>query len=143
MELQRKVDDSRKNFKFITDETFNNLTITARKKGAVIIRGPKEAEEHLEKLGASAANIGDVLIFKKDVCISEVLEETYHFEQNISKMNDDKGEPLWSILNEIDAKQYLLDNADKYRIPRNEIELTERQLKSYKQQLEEYQKGGK
>ncbi|MBO5198051.1 MAG: phage minor capsid protein [Lachnospiraceae bacterium] len=143
MELQRKVDDSRKNFKFITDETFNNLTITARKKGAVIIRGTKEAEEHLEKLGASAANIGDVLIFKKDVCISEVLEETYHFEQNISKMNDDKGEPLRSILNEIDAKQYLLDNADKYRIPRNEIELTERQLKSYKQQLEEYQKGGK
>lgn len=138
MELQRKIDDSRGELKFISDETFDNLTITARKKGAVIIRGTEDAEEHLKKQGAAAANIGDVLIFRKNVCISEVLEETYHFEQNILKMNDDKKEPLRSILNEIDAKRYLLKNADKYKIPRNEIELTQRQLESYQQQLEEY-----
>lgn len=138
MELYRKTDDARNGFKFISDETFNNLTISARKKGAVIIRGTKEAEEHLERQGAAASNIGDVLIFRKDVCISEVLEETYHFEQNTLKMNNDKKEPLRSILNEIDAKRYLLKNADKYKIPRNEIELTKRQLESYQRQLEEY-----
>lgn len=143
MELYRKTDDEREGFKFITDEIFNNLTIAARKKGAVIIRGTKEAEEHLKKQGAAASNIGDVLIFRKDVCISEVLEETYHFEQNILKMNDDKGEPLRSILNEIDAKQYLLKNAGKYKIPRNEVELTKNQLESYQRQLEEYRKDGK
>lgn len=92
-------------------------------------------------MGAAAANLGDVLIFRKDVCISEVLEETYHFEQNLSKMNDDKGEPLRSILNEIDAKQYLINNADKYKIPRKEIELTKQQLSSYQKTLEEYEKG--
>lgn len=140
MELYRKTDDARNSFKFISDETFNNLTISARKKGAVIIRGTREAEEHLERQGAAASNIGDVLIFRKDVCISEVLEETYHFEQNTLKMNNDKTEPLRSILNEIDAKQYLLENADKYKIPRNEIELTKRQLEAYQQQLEEYGK---
>lgn len=43
MELYRKTDDEREGFKFITDEIFNNLTIAARKKGAVIIRGTKEA----------------------------------------------------------------------------------------------------
>lgn len=141
IELPRKLDNLREGFNFISDETFTNLTIAARKKGAVIIRGTKEAEEHLEKLGAAASNIGDVLVFRKDVCISEVLEEMHHFEQNLSGMNRDKEEPLRSILNEIDAKRYLLDVADKFKIPRNEIELTRRQLQSYQQQLEDYRKG--
>ena len=70
-----------------------------------------------------------------------MLEETYHFEQNIAKMNDDKGEPLRSILNEIDAKQYLLDNANKYKIPRNEIEVTQKQLVEYQKQLEKFRTG--
>ena len=52
-------------------------------------------------------------------------------------MNNDKPEPLRSVLNEIDAKQYLLDNAEKYKIPRNEIELTKKQLMSYQKQLKE------
>lgn len=142
MELYRKASDPREGFKFISDNAFSNLTIAARKKGAVIIRGTKEAEEHLERLGAAASNIGDVLVFRKNVCVSEVLEEVHHFEQNLVKMNNDKSEPVRSILNEIEAKQYLLDNAEKYKIPRNEIELTEKQLQSYQKQLDKYQKGG-
>jgi hypothetical protein len=141
IELKRKASDPRKGLKFISDDVFNNLTIAVKKKGAIIIRGTKEAEEHLEKQGAAASIVGDALIFRKDVCISEVLEETYHFEQNIAKMNDDKGEPLRSILNEIDAKQYLLDNANKYKIPRNEIEVTQKQLVEYQKQLEKFRKG--
>ena len=50
-------------------------------------------------------------------------------------LNNDKPEPLRSILNEIDAKEYLIKNAKKFKIPRKEIELTKRQLKSYKMQL--------
>ena len=141
IELKRKASDPRKGLKFISDDVFNNLTIAVKKKGAIIIRGTKEAEEHLEKQGAAASIVGDALIFRKDVCISEVFEETYHFEQNIAKMNDDKGEPLRSILNEIDAKQYLLDNANKYKIPRNEIEVTQKQLVEYQKQLEKFRKG--
>lgn len=137
IEMERKLSDTREGFKFINDKTFDDLTIPARKKGAVIIRGTEEAEEHLAKVGAAASNIGDVLVFRKDVCISEVLEETHHFEQNLNKMNNDKPEPLRSVLNEIDAKQYLLDNAEKYKIPRNEIELTKKQLMSYQKQLKE------
>lgn len=143
IEMTRKADDPRANLKFISDTTFDNLTISAKKKGALIIRGTKEAEEHLKKVGAAASTMGDILIFRKDVCISEVLEETHHFEQNFAKMNDDKGEPLRTILNEIDAKQYLLDNAAKYKIPRNELELTQKQLESYQKQLETYKKGGR
>lgn len=140
IEMTRKTNDSRKDFKFISDKTFDELTISAKKKGAIIIRGTKEAEEHLERLNAAASNVGDVLIFRKNVCISEVLEEVHHFEQNIEKLNADKGEPLRSILNEIEAKQYLLDNINKYKIPRKEVELTKAQLESYKKQLRNYRK---
>ena len=38
-------------------------------------------------------------------------------------------------MNEIDAKKYLIDNADKFKIPRNETDLTKRQLKSYEDEL--------
>ena len=137
IEMTRKISDSREGFKFISDKTFDNLTIAAKKKGAVILRGTEEVERHLDSMNAAASNLNDILFFRKNVCISEVLEETHHFEQNLMKMNDDKGEPLRSILNEIDAKQYLLDNAKKYKIPRNEIELTKKQLASYQQQLKE------
>ncbi len=141
IEMNRKFDGSRKEYKFISDETFDRLTIEARKNGAIIVRGTKEVEAHLDKMGAAASNIGDIIMFRKDVCISEVIEETYHFKQNKLLMNNDKEEKLRIILNEIDAKQYLLDNASRYKIPRNEIETTERQLKSYQKQLKKYQKG--
>lgn len=137
-EIFRKMDDTREGFKFISDKTFDKLTIQARKNGAIILRGTKEVEEHLDKIGAAASNIGDILLFRENVCVSEVLEETYHFEQNKVKLNNDKKEPLRTILNEIDAKQYLLENASKYQIPRKEVELTQKQLESYKNQLKKY-----
>lgn len=137
IELTRKTNNSRENLKFISDATFEKLTIPAKKKGAIIFRGTEEAERHLDFMNAAASNLDNILFFRKDVCISEVLEETYHFEQNLAKMNNDKGEPLRSILNEIDAKEYLLKNAAKFKIPRKEIEITQKQLESYRKQLEE------
>jgi hypothetical protein len=141
-EMLRKQSRNRsKEIKAISDETFNNLTIGARKKGAIILRGTEEVEHHLDDMKADASIIGDVILFRKQVTLSEVIEETYHFEQNLIGMNDDKPELLRTILNEIDAKEYLLKNAKKYNIPRKETELTQRQLQSYKKQLDKYMKG--
>ena len=53
-------------------------------------------------------------------------------------MNDDKNAILRSILNEIDAKKYLLQVATKYGIPRQEVEITKLQLKQYEEALSEY-----
>lgn len=139
-EVYRKADNEEEDFKPVSDKVFDNLTIAAKKMGAIIIRGTEEAEEHLKKMGAAAASLGDILIFRKKVCISDVLEETHHFQQNLSGMNNDKEEPLRSILNEIEAKQYLLKNAKKYHIPRKEMEQTQKQLESYQKQLEDYLK---
>lgn len=141
VEMLQKASDDRSGFRFINDEHFDRLTIPARKNGATIIRGTEEVEAHLTALGASASAIGDVLLFRKNVCVCEVLEETRHFMQNLQGMNDDKGEPLRSILNEIDAKEYVIQNAEKYKVPRNEVELMETQLASYRRQLERYKDG--
>lgn len=105
------------------------MTIEARKNGANIIRGSDEIEKHLDDVGASAAIVEDTLLFRKDVCISDVLEETHHYMQNIGNLNPDKREPLRTILNEIEAKKYLIEYSKKYKIPRNEIETTKHHLK--------------
>lgn len=83
----------------------------------------------------------DVLFFRKNVTITDVLEETYHFWQNLNGMNDDVAEPLHTILNEIDAKEYLLRIASDYSIPRRETESTRKHLERYKKQLAEIRKG--
>lgn len=140
-EMLRKQDDPRAGYKFISEKQFNDLTIEARKNGAIIIRGGAEIEEHLDAAGASASVIGNMLLFRQNVRITEVLEETHHFMQNRANMNVDKGEPLRSILNEIEAKEFLLQNAKKYNIPRKEIDLTKRQLASYKNQLKKHMSG--
>ena len=62
--------------------------------------------------------------------------------QNKKGMNDDKGEPLRTILNEIDAKKHLIENANNYQIPRNEVELLQHQLESYENQLDEIKRRG-
>ena len=139
-ERLRKLGKPRAKLRFISDEQFNSLTIEARKNGANIIRGSDEIEKHLDDVGASAAIVGDTLLFRKDVCISDVLEETHHYMQNIGNLNSDKPEPLRTILNEIEAKKYLIENSKKYKIPRNEIETTKHHLKSYEEELKKYVK---
>lgn len=142
-EMHRQFDpnqDRRKDLHFVSDTTFSNLTVEARINGANILRGGEEIEHHLDTVGADASIVGDTILFRKDVCVSEVLEETHHYMQNLNHMNDDKPEPLRTYLNEIDAKEYLLNNARKYKIPRNEIETTKKQLESYKAELEKYVK---
>lgn len=141
LEMLKKLTDERSGFAFISDKRFNDLTINARKNGAVILRGTPEVEAHLDSVSAAASTVGDVFFFRTDVCVSEVLEETWHFNQNMRHLNDDKVEPFRTILNEIDAKQYIIDNASKYGVPRNEIDLVKKQLEICKKLLSNLQNG--
>lgn len=126
---------AREKLHFISDERFNQLTIEARKNGAIIICGGEEVNKYLDKQGVAAAIIGDTILFRDNVCVSEVLEETYHFKQNLIELN--VGKPKRELLNEIDAKKWLLGVVDKYNIPRNETEITQKQLKTYERLLGE------
>ena len=126
----------------ISNRRFNELTIEARLLGAKIIRDDPWFNARMENQDASAISYGDVLVFGKNATISDVIEETYHFKQNLHGLNADKPHELRIILNEIDAKKYLIDNSKKYKIPRAETELTKEQLKGYEKQLQNWYEGG-
>ena len=125
----------------IDDATYNKLIKKVKKNGGIVIRGTDEVEDHLKKQGATASCINDVILFSKNATISDVLEETYHFEQSIRKMNSDKPLEERFLLNEIDAQKYLLSVAEKYHIPGKELEVTEENLRRYEKLLEEYYEG--
>ena len=106
------------------------------------MRGGEEVERHLEAQKAQASTIGkDVVFFREKISISAILEETHHVKQNRAGMNDDKDSTLRTILNEIDAKEYLLRVANQYGIPREEIEETKNQLSYYQDELKKYREG--
>lgn len=140
-EMYRKAADIRNTFKPISDKQFDDLTIEARKHGAMIERGTERVENHLRKNGASASAIGGLLMFMKNVCMSEVLEETRHFMQNLEGLNDDKIEPLRTLLNEIDARRYILNYSGKYTVPREELEYAQEELERLERQLAEEWEG--
>lgn len=145
-EMYRRKDyKPRENVKPVSKRVFNDLTIEAKKDGAEVIRCEygDSLYKHLEENNATASCIGDVLIFRPDATISEVLEETYHFQQNRKEMNADKDVILRTILNEIDAKKFILRNAKKHGVPRAEIEEITAHLEQYTKELEEYYKKGK
>ncbi len=123
--------------KVISQATYNKLTNPIKRVGGLVLRGTPDVEEHLQKQGATALQVGDVIMFRSDATISDVLEETHHFWQNRRGMNDDKPIDIRTALNEIDAKEHLINVAEKYKIPVEETELTKQQLEYYKNLLEE------
>ena len=126
-------------YKPVTEERYQQLIIPLKKMGVTIMRGDADTERRLKMFGAQGITSGcDVVSFGKDVSISTILEETHHIRQNRRGLNDDKEISLRTILNEIDAKKYLLRVADKYGIPRGETEETKLQLKEYEAALKEY-----
>ena len=140
IELTRKKGNNAQLESSISDKRFNELTIEARLTGAKIIRDDPWFNARMEEQNASAITYGDVLVFGKNATVSDVIEETYHYKQNLQGLNADKPHELRIILNEIDAKKYLIDNAKKFKIPRGETELTKEQLKNYEEQLQDWYK---
>lgn len=122
--------------KIIDKATYHKITNPAIKNGADIRIADEELTRHLIKEDATAVTIGDVIIFRKDATVSDVLEEVHHFWQNKKGLNIHRGNRQRIILNEIEAKEYVLSVADKYHIPSEEIELTKNQLESYRKEMQ-------
>ena len=112
------------------------------KRGGEIKFADEEWMRYLKMRDATAAIIGDVIKLMPDPTITDVLEEVYHFYQNRAGLNIQYSIEQHDIMNEIDAKEYLIRVADKYKIPQTEMEETRALLESYKTKMENLKKAG-
>jgi hypothetical protein len=111
-----------------------------KKAGGEMIIADERWKEHLRRNGATAETIGNYVIVSEDATTSEVLEETYHMMQNSKGVNDDKPFELRTLLNEIEAKKYLIGVESKMKIPEDEQAETREWLEIYERRLEAYRR---
>lgn len=125
----------------ISKQRLDELTIPLKNLGISVLYGDEWVEQHLAQNNAEASTLGtDIVLFSKKVSLSGVLEERYHVMQNLRGINDNKEARLRELLNEIDAKKYLLRVEKQYQILRLETELTKKQLEQYRKAIQEYRK---
>lgn len=96
----------------------------------------------LEKTRINGCNYWKCNFFRPDATVSDVLEEVHNSYQNKIGLNNQYGDLQRTILNEIDANQYLLTMTEKYHIPSEEVEMTKQQLESYQKQMNELKEKG-
>ena len=128
----------------ISKAVYHKLTNPVIKKGGTVITATNDNDwmRYLNDRGATAVTIGDSIIFRPDATTTEVLEEVYHFNQNRAALNNQYSSTQRMIMNEIDAQEYLISVADKYKIPQSEREETKSLLELYRKQMEELIKAG-
>lgn len=129
-------------FEIIDKPLYNKITKKAIKEGADIRRPTPDVIKRMDANDASAVTYGDVIYFRDDATVSDVVEEVYHFYQNKKGLNDKYSFHQRSVMNEIDAKEHLLKVAQKYNISDKEIELTKNQLNSYNAEKRKMQERG-
>lgn len=121
----------------IDKPTYNKLTKSFTKSGGMIIRG-EEADRFLGNRAHASYIAGDRIAFIRDnATVSDVLEEMYHALQDkrhdYGVIPDEEG----VTRREIDAQNYLLSVAEKYKIPEEETAETLANLEGYKRRLAE------
>lgn len=146
-EMLRKKDGTHRRIgsdgqQIIDQPTYNKLVSEFKNHDGRIIRGI-EAKTHLEKSKAYASYLPsfNTIVIRDDATVSDVLEETHHAYQDRVNMF---GEVLTAEVRcrrEIEAQQYLLSVTDKYKIPKEEVEITQKNLEYYIQELENILKG--
>lgn len=131
VELTRKQDKPRRNVRVVNDALYNSQKNYVERHGGKVIRGDKEWEDHLDKMGAGASTVGDTIILRNDATTSEVLEEVFHFRQSQRGDYSEFDTETMRNLRERDAQMYLLDSEKQYNIPKEETEQTKKALDYY------------
>lgn len=131
VELTRKQDKPRRRVKVVNDALYNSQKNYVERHGGKVIRGDKEWEDHLDKMGAGASAVGDTIILRNDATTSEVLEEVFHFWQSQRGDYSEFDAETMRNLRERDAQMYLLDSEEQYNIPKEENEQTKKAIDYY------------
>lgn len=122
----------------IDKATYNRIMKPFFKAGG-IVQQDEDAIRHLNKVGASALYINgaNTMLLTKTPRVSEVLEEAFHARQDrANRFGTMDMNGVVHTMREIEAQQYLLSVTDKYKIPKEETEVTLRNLIDYQQHLQ-------
>ena len=122
----------------IDKPTYQNLTRSFVNNGGEIIRG-QAAVDHLGSTHfASYLPSLNAAFIRDDATVSDVLEEMYHALQDRTNMFGSVLTKEVYLRREIAAQEYLISMTDRYKIPLEEVAVTEQNLKYYRQELEKH-----
>lgn len=123
----------------VNESLYNAQINYAQRHGCQVQRGTDEAHQHIEWNKADAVYVvgASTMYFYDPPTTSEVLEEVYHFEQDMRGDYAQYNFALMKTLRERDAQRYLLSVAEQYNIPEEETAQTRNSLQSYLDDLRE------
>ena len=133
----------RDSIKPVNEKLYSSQKNYAERHGCTVIRGGEYVEKRLGKGEDAVYSIGGRYILLQDPpTTSEVLEEVFHFKQDMRGDYADIGGEEMVVRREIDAQNYLLSVSERYNIPSSEVEQTKKNLKDYEDRLRAIEEGG-
>ena len=117
-----------------SQEQINRLSRKFRRRGGVFITD-KDAIEYLDEKKAEALTLDAYTILKReDISISALIEELEHAEQYLRNEND--GTALSVAINELNAKMKSIEEKERYKLPKIEVDSVRKDIKYYKKEVE-------
>lgn len=129
----------REKMKPVNEALYNSQKNYVERHGGQVQRGTEEALLHLRVMDVDAIYVmgAQTIYFHERPSTSEVLEEVFHFKQDMRGDYSEYGIGLARTLRERDAQRYLLEVAERYNIPEEETEQTRKALEEYLKDLRE------
>lgn len=134
-----KAEVRREKMKPVNEALYNSQKNYVERHGGQVQRGTEEALQHLRVMDVDAIYVmgAQTIYFHERPSTSEVLEEVFHFKQDMRGDYSEYGIGLARTLRERDAQRYLLEVAERYNIPKEETEQTRKALEEYLKDLRE------
>ncbi|MBU0279342.1 hypothetical protein KMP11_02930 [Gemella sp. zg-570] len=128
MKRKKYIDNSK--MSIASKSLINKLSRKFRRRGGVIIND-ESSIVYLDSRNAEAITLDAyTILMREKISISALIEELEHSEQYLRNEND--GSRLDVVKNEILAKEKSLRYADRYKLPKIEIEFVKKDIELYK-----------
>ncbi|HFI0359626.1 TPA: minor capsid protein [Streptococcus suis] len=135
--MQRKKIIDQNKMSVASQEQINRLSRKFRKRGGEFI-DDEDAILYLDEKGAEAITLDAYTILKrKEISISALIEELEHSEQYLRNEND--GTALSVAINEVNAKKKSIEERQRYKLPKIEVESVRRDIKYYENEIRRLQ----
>lgn len=135
--MQRKKTIDQNKMSVASKEQINRLSRKFRRRGGEFI-DDEDAIAYLDERGAEAITLDAYTILKrKSISISALIEELEHAEQYLRNEND--GSALSVAINEVNAKRKSIEERERYKLPKIEVESVLRDIKYYEDEIRRLQ----